>query len=146
MVCGCTWSAHTIHIKCIGGFGTPTCDARSSNQPTKHLDQPVETCLPVPQPHLSPQTQLLAAGGALSNAIKNKGLVVVSRGFGVKRLDTGMGRALTMVAKSAYLHAQQSEWTTLMSSWHRHIAGAPVLGDGWTQSREVLRGRSVLLY
>ena len=60
---GCTWSAHTIHIKSIGDFGTTTCDARSTNQPTKQLDQSVETCVPVLQPHLSPQTQLLAAGG-----------------------------------------------------------------------------------
>ena len=91
MVCGCTWSAHRIHIKCIGGFGITTCDARSTNQPTKQLDQPVETCLPVLQPHLSPQTQLPAAGGALSSAIKNKGLAVVSRGFGVKRHRHGSG-------------------------------------------------------
>ena len=64
MVCGCTWSAHTIHIKCIGGLSTTTCDARSTNQPTEQLDRPVETYLPVLQPHLSPQTQLLAAAGA----------------------------------------------------------------------------------
>ena len=50
MVCGCTWSAHTIHIKLSVAspqYATTTYGARSTNQPTmaNQPDQPVETCL-----------------------------------------------------------------------------------------------------
>ena len=128
MVCGRTWSAHTIHIKYIGGFGTTTCDARSTHRPTNQPNQPVETCLPVLQSHLSSQAQLLPVGGTLPSAIKNKGLAVVLRGFGVKRhrhgscVDPGCEiciptRTTIRMYHADVMVASQHHWRTCPWRW-----------------------------
>ena len=114
--------------------------AAPTSPPNSRTNKTCRNMSAYPPTPLSPQTHLLAAGGALSSAIKTKGWLWSRAGL-VSR-DTGMGRALTLHGREICIPTRK----TIRMDHADVIVTSPHHRDGWTTSREVLQGRSVLLY